>query len=138
MAASVSVCIFVRTRTEQYVQIRKIAACLLRYYLQALEDILSPGLDSFTVCGFLCDECAIRAPAVKLPASGIHLNTRGIPVSCFYLHLNTHTPSVPVRVVVNGIQSASAFCQCVYVDSSLWGSSKEPFTENNDPGRLAF
>lgn len=61
------------------------------------------------------------------------------PAGGLLLFAFTHTRAFqPVHVVVNRIQSAAAFCQCVYVDSSLWGLSKEPFTENNDSCRLAF
>lgn len=126
-AAAASVCTFRRPHTVCNNHIRKIAACPLRCYRCGVEDILSLRLDGVTACAFLFDKCAIRAPAVKLLASGIHLNTRGLPVGSFYLHSSTRTrpPSqfvwllIGSRVLLPFVSGCMWTCPCGVRQRSL-------------------
>lgn len=71
---------------------------------------MSLCLHSVTVSVF----CLLyNAPAVKLLASGPLKHKE--PVGGLLLFAFTHTPSIPVNMVVNGFQSAAAFCRgCVW------------------------
>lgn len=60
-------------------------------------------------CECVCVFCLLyNAPAVKLLASGPLKHKE--PVGGLLLFAFTHTPSIPVNMVVNGFQSAAAFC----------------------------
>lgn len=112
------------------------AACAFRSYL-----IFSCGghfvMSSTGLLCFFHNQCVARAFAIKLLVSVIHLKTRGLPVGCFYLHLHSHPQSQSMWLLI-GSRVPPPFVKVCMWTSSLWGLSKKPFKENNDPCRLAF
>lgn len=93
-------------------------------YLWAMEDILSLYLDSVTVC-FVQPMCS-QGICCKITGKWHPFKYKG-PAGGLLLFAFILTPSSLVHVVVNRIQSATAFCQSVYVDFVPMGFVKGAF-----------